>query len=147
ESSAKSGQSVNSIFQELATNLVLIEEGRLIQEEIDTETKKHKEYIEKYMSLAEQAYEEINKPNYQEALKLLKEAYYYAKEIEYQEGKKWIEEQTQLIIQILRQQESALTQEEAAIHMYCAYCKQRYRVSKVGNIRCPKCGNYLSGEK
>ncbi len=146
ESSAKSGQSVDAIFENLSTNLVMIEEGQVAQEEVDAEAKKHKEYIEKYMGLAEKAYGEINKASYQEALKLLKEAYYYAKEIEYQEGKKWIEEQTQLIIEILRQQEEKVTQ-EAAVHMYCAYCNQRYRVSRVGNIRCPKCGNYLSGEQ
>ena len=146
ESSAKSGQSVNTIFEQLSTNLVLIEEGQVAQEEYDAETLRHKEYIEKYMSLAEQAYDKINKLDYQSALQVLKQAYYYAKEIEYQAGKKWIEEQTQLIIQILRQQESKLIQ-EAGVHMYCAYCNQRYRVSKVGNIRCPTCGNYLSGEK
>jgi len=145
ESSAKSGQSVDAIFQQLSSNLVMIEEGQVAPEEIDADAKRHKEYIEKYMGLAEQAYGEINTANYQEALKLLKEAYYYAKEIEYQEGKKWIEEQTQLIIEILRQQESNVTQ-EAGVHMYCAYCNQRYRVSRVGNIKCPKCGNYLAGE-
>ncbi|NVM28634.1 MAG: GTP-binding protein [Candidatus Helarchaeota archaeon] len=146
ESSAKSGLSVNTIFEKLSSTLVMIEEGQVVQEEIDPEAQKHKQYIEKYMALAEQAYGYINKANYEEALKLLKEAYYYAKEIEYQEGKKWIEEQTQLIIQMLRQQESKATQ-EAAVYMYCAYCNQRYRVSRVGNIRCPKCGNYLSGER
>lgn len=145
ESSAKSGQSVNTIFENLSSTLIMIEEGHFAQEEVDAEAQKHKDYIEKYMALAEQAYGEINKTNYQEALKLLKDAYYYAKEIEYTEGKKWIEEQTQLILQILRQQESAVTK-EAAIFMYCAFCNQRYRVSKVGNIRCPKCNNYLSGE-
>ncbi|MHA1263784.1 MAG: Rab family GTPase [Candidatus Helarchaeota archaeon] len=147
ESSAKSGQSVNAIFENLSKNLVMIEEGYIAQEEIDADAQKHKEYIDKYMRLAEQAYEQINNTNYQEALRLLKEAYYYAKEIEYQEGKKWIEEQTQLILQILRQQEREAIGKDAAIYMYCAYCNQRYRVSKVGNIRCPKCGNYLSGEK
>ncbi|NVM56471.1 MAG: GTP-binding protein, partial [Candidatus Helarchaeota archaeon] len=111
ETSAKSGQSINAVFEKLAETIVLMEERQIISEEHNIEAKRHKISIEQYLALAEQAYEEINKLNYQEALKLLKKAYDFAKEIEYREGKKWIEEQTQLILQILNQQKAHATQE------------------------------------
>ena len=145
ESSAKSGQSINAIFEKLAETIVLMEEGQIISEEHDTKARKHKKSIEQYLALAEQAHEEINKLNYQEALDLLKRAYNHAKEIEYHEGKKWIEEQTQLILQILKQQKDPATH-EISIYMYCAFCNRQYRVTRIGNIRCPKCRNYLASQ-
>ena len=145
ESSAKSGQSINAIFDKLGKTLVMVEEGLVIQEEYDEEEQKHKEYLETYMTLADLAFTEINKANYQDALKFLKEAYTYAKDIDYQDGKRWIEEQTQLILQILKQQKAQATQ-KPSIYMYCAYCNMQYRVSEISKIRCPKCRNYLSSE-
>ncbi|MHA1650353.1 MAG: GTP-binding protein [Candidatus Helarchaeota archaeon] len=142
ESSAKSGQSINTIFDKLGKLIVMIQEGLVIKEE-EEEERKHKEYIEKYMTLADLAFQKINDANYQEALKYLKEAYKYAKEIDYKDGKKWIEEQTQLILKILKQQQAMGTQ-QPEIYMYCAYCNRKYRVAKIGKIRCPKCNNYLS---
>ncbi|NVM30284.1 MAG: GTP-binding protein [Candidatus Helarchaeota archaeon] len=143
ETSAKSGQSINAVFEKLAETIVLMEERQIISEEHDIDAKRHKISIEQYLALAEQAYEEINKLNYQAALKLLKQAFYYAKAIEYHEGKKWIEDQTQLILQILNQQKARATQ-EVSIYMYCAFCNRQYRVSRIGNVRCPECSNYLA---
>ncbi len=104
ESSAKTGQSINAIFEKLGRIIVMKEEGLIEQEEVTEEKQKHKEYIEKYMTLAVQANNAINELKYQDALKLLKEAYKYAREIGYEDGKKWIEDQTQLILQVLRRQ-------------------------------------------
>jgi len=104
ESSAKTGQSINAIFEKLGRIIVMKEEGLVEQEEVSEEKQRHKEYIEQYMSLAVQANNAINELKYQDALKLLKEAYKYAREIGYEDGKKWIEDQTQLILQVLRQE-------------------------------------------
>ncbi len=153
ESSAKSGLSINAIFDKLGKMLVMKEEGLTFQEEgvviqdvkEDDETRRYRENLEQYMTLADQSANLINQANYKDALNLLKEAYKYAKIINYEDGRKWIEEQTQLILQILRQQESQATS-QPSIHMYCAYCNTRYRVSRIGKIRCPSCGNYLSSE-
>lgn len=104
DSSAKTGQSINAIFEKLGRIIIMKEEGLVEKEEESDEQKRHKDYIEKYMSLAVSANTAITEYKYQDALKLLKEAYKYAREIGYEDGKKWIEDQTQAILQILRQQ-------------------------------------------
>ncbi len=101
ESSARSGQSINSIFETLSRTIISIEEGLIRPKEYDEKARKYKEFIEIYMTLAEQAYFKMNNYNYNEALPLLKKAYHYAKEIKYQEGKQWVEEQTQYILNIV----------------------------------------------
>ena len=102
ESSAKSGQSINAIFEKLGKIIVMQEEGLIEQENVTDEQRQHKEYIEQYMTLALQANNAISEGKYQDALKLLKEAYKYANKIDYDDGKKWIEEQTRLILQIVK---------------------------------------------
>ncbi|MHA1131108.1 MAG: GTP-binding protein [Candidatus Helarchaeota archaeon] len=142
ETSAKSAQNVDSVFHLLGQKIVMVEEGLLVQETVDQRELKHKEYLDTYMSLADQAFNEINNTNYREALRLLKDAYGYAKEIGYQDGMKWIEEQTQLILKILKQQEAQEAQKPSLL-MFCAYCNKNYAVSKIGKIYCPICGNQL----
>jgi len=103
ESSAKSGQGINAIFEKLGKIIVMKEEG-LIEQEVTEDQKRRKEFIEQYMTLALQANNAINDTHFQDALKLLKEAYKYAKELDYEDGKKWIEEQTTLILRIVKGQ-------------------------------------------
>jgi small GTP-binding protein len=144
ETSAKSAQNVDSVFHLLGQNIVMVEEGMVMQETVNQEELKHKENLDTYMTLADQAFNEINNGNYREALRVLKEAYGYAKVINYEDGVKWIEEQTQLILKILKQQEAQTAgQTQPALVMFCAYCNKNYAVSKIGKIYCPTCGNQL----
>lgn len=106
ESSAKSGQSINAIFEKLGKIIIMKQEGLIEQEEVSEEQQRHKENIDQYMTLALQANNAITEGKYQDALRLLKEAYKYANIIEYDDGKKWIEEQTQHILQVLKRQKA-----------------------------------------
>ncbi|MFX1296006.1 MAG: GTP-binding protein [Promethearchaeota archaeon] len=143
ESSAKSGQSIDSIFKNLGKTIIMKEIGMVAQEEDDDTDQNYKENLETYMNLADYAFNEINKPNYQEALKYLKQAYKYAKVIDYQDGMRWIEDQTRFILDVLNKQKAENVQ-KPSIYMYCTYCNTQYRVSRIGKIACPQCGKYLS---
>lgn len=145
EASAKSAQNVNDIFEKLGRIIVMKEEGLIEPELADDAQQIYKQNIEAYMSLADRASNAIAEQKYQDALKFLRDAYKYAKDTDYKDGQKWIEEQTQLILQILRQQKAqAATQ--PSLYMICAYCNTKYRVSQIGKIKCPRCGNFLTSQ-
>ncbi len=103
ESSAKDNQNIFEIFQRLA-ELVLIRHLQEVEQD-SAEEQKYVDDINRYLVLAQQAYEDRQDQKFQEALILLKKAQAYAQKIVFQEGLEWIEKETQLITQILKQQE------------------------------------------
>jgi len=147
ETSAKSGESVNKVFETLVRMIIDPKfVDRLNQFGIDFKESQiiYNEAYEKYNENANKAILYCQGEKNYETLYYLKEALYWAKKAKFQEGVRWCEEQIGYIDQLLNPDTPVEIEGEILI---CQKCNACYKVKNKGFHTCPKCSTTLIGIK
>lgn len=143
ETSAKSGESVESAFTTLVKMVIdpkyidkLKEAG--IQYE---KTQIHSEVsYKKYDDAANKANAYFQAGNKQETLKYLKEALFWAKQAKFEDGVNWCENQIVYVSKLLN---VATPTTIESVVLTCTNCNTFFKVKNEGDYLCPECSSTL----
>ncbi|MFX0134210.1 MAG: GTP-binding protein [Candidatus Hodarchaeota archaeon] len=143
ETSAKSGELVNSVFTTLVKMVIdpkyvdmLKSAGIEIQK---TQILSNVAY-KKYDEAANKSNAFFQAGNKSETLKFLKEALFWAKRAEFEDGIRWCEDQIVYISGLLN---VATPVEMESIVLTCTNCNTYFKVHNEGDYLCPKCSSTL----
>jgi small GTP-binding protein len=139
DSSAKSGQSVDTIFETLVKMIIDPKYADKLKEvgvEYEQSSIITSESFEKYDKFANQAIQYFQDNRKLLALEFLKQALYWAKKAEFEDGARWCEDQIVYIAQILN---VPMPTEIEGIVLTCQSCNKFFSVRNEGTYVCPKC--------
>jgi len=139
DASAKSGKSVNTIFETLTRMIIDPKYADKLQNagiEYEQSNIIYQEAYEQYNTFANKATSYIQVDNKIEALKNLKSALHWAKKAKFEEGARWSEDQIVYIAQLLN---VPMPKEIEGIVLACQSCNKYFTVRNDGDYVCPKC--------
>ncbi|NVM04276.1 MAG: GTP-binding protein [Candidatus Helarchaeota archaeon] len=145
DSSAKSGQSVDTIFESLVRMIIdpkYVDKLKEVGVEYEQSKIIYNESYQHYDKFANYAITYFQEDQKFLALEFLKRALYWAKRAEFEEGARWCGEQIVYIAQMLK---ISMPIEIEGIVLTCQSCNKFYSVKHDGHFVCPKC--YSSLEK
>ncbi|MFX0132619.1 MAG: GTP-binding protein [Candidatus Hodarchaeota archaeon] len=143
DSSAKSGQSVDLIFETLVRMIIDPKYNDKLKEAgVEYEQSKiiYDESYQRYDKFANYAIRYFQENSKFLALEFLKRALYWAKKAEFEEGARWCGEQIVYIAQMLN---ISMPTEIEGILLTCQSCNKFYSVKYDGHFVCPKCYSSL----
>ncbi len=143
DSSAKSGQSVDIIFETLVKMIIDPKYADKLKE-VGVEYEQSKiittESFQKYDKFANQAIQYFQDNRKLLALEFLKQALYWAKKAEFEDGARWCEDQIVYIAQMLN---VPMPTEIKGVIFTCISCNKFFSVRNDGTYVCPKCFSSL----